>query len=335
MEELKVGDFVTIKPFDWYDKNKDAAGNIYKECYHSFVPGMSKYCGEVAMITHVIWGYYHINLDSSYYNWELYMFNLPEEINNKNNNMKLKHKIGDTVQIKSLKWYNTNKPEFGNIKVPGGHAYFTSSLSNYCGTTARIISIEDGVETSFYKLDIGPAIWSWEDWMFEDSYEGSAPIPAENLSITREKLIEKLKGFKTYFETAEKAEKLHDLFEDLFDWRLDRYSYLNCSHMSIDEDGDWSFFDGIKEFEDCDEDFLPIDEILKYKIREEENSPIISFKPFDKVLVKDNDTDWIPAFYKCYEKGEAYPHNTMEGDSFSQCIPYEGNEDKVAYLYEG
>ena len=332
MEELKVGDFVTIKPFDWYDKNKDAAGNIYKECYHSFTPGMSKYCGEVAMITHVIWGYYHINLDSSYYNWELYMFNLPEEINNKNNNMELKHKIGDVIQIKSRVWYNINKNEYGDVISSEGDAYFTSSLAKYCGHQAQIISIEKLGDKSYYKLDIDKPLWNWEDWMFEDSDEGPT---TENWFITREELIEKLKGSKTYFETAEKAEKLHDLLEDLFDWHLDIYSYVNYSHISVDEDGNWSLFDSIREFEDCDEDFLPIDEILKYEIREEENSPITSFKPFDKVLVRDDDTDWIPAFYKCYEKGEAYPHNTMEGDSFSQCIPYEGNEDKVAYLYEG
>ena len=49
-----------------------------------------------------------------------------------------------------------------------------------------------------------------------------------------------------------------------------------------------------------------------------------SFKPFDKVLVRDSiDDEWMPDFY-------AHPlsvgHCVITGGEWSQCIPYKGNE---------
>jgi hypothetical protein len=53
-----------------------------------------------------------------------------------------------------------------------------------------------------------------------------------------------------------------------------------------------------------------------------------SFKPFDKVLVRDNDSEeWECTFYS-NESGTdvtEYPHNTVSGH-YRHCIPYEGNE---------
>lgn len=332
MEELKVGDFVTIKPFDWYDKNKDAAGNIYKECYNSFTPGMSKYCGEVAMITHVIWGYYHINLDSSYYNWELYMFNLPEEINNKNNNMELKHKIGDVIQIKSRVWYNINKNEYGDVISSEGDAYFTSSLAKYCGHQVQIISIEKLGDKSYYKLDIDKPLWNWEDWMFENSLKSKEPKIVAVLS--KEELKKKLTGFKTQLDSVTNAIGLHDLIEELFDFDITTSQYLNSSYIIITEDEEYYFYDCVADYDEVIWPFISIDEILGYKIE----TPVLTeiFKPFDKVLVRDDDSqEWIPAFFKYFNKADDFPYNTMDGEFYKQCIPYEGNEDKLAYLYEG
>lgn len=50
-------------------------------------------------------------------------------------------------------------------------------------------------------------------------------------------------------------------------------------------------------------------------------------KPFDKVLVRDSDTDvWEANLYSRYEKSEPeYCHICMDY-GYNQCIPYEGNE---------
>ena len=46
------------------------------------------------------------------------------------------------------------------------------------------------------------------------------------------------------------------------------------------------------------------------------------FKPFDKVLVRDNDDSaWYPAHYKYYEPTEECPH-ICDTLGWKQCIPY-------------
>ena len=56
-----------------------------------------------------------------------------------------------------------------------------------------------------------------------------------------------------------------------------------------------------------------------------------NLKPFDKVLVRDSNTDyWKCAFYEQYLPSnlpKQYPYRTINrSEGFSQCIPYEGNE---------
>lgn len=56
------------------------------------------------------------------------------------------------------------------------------------------------------------------------------------------------------------------------------------------------------------------------------------FKPFDKVLVRNTDTEeWFPGFFEKYDSTWNYPYHIMNRRSmtdfaFKQCIPYEGNE---------
>lgn len=55
---------------------------------------------------------------------------------------------------------------------------------------------------------------------------------------------------------------------------------------------------------------------------------ITNFKPFDKVLVRDNDRGkWRASIFSYHIKGRQtrYPFCCI-GNSFSQCIPFEGNE---------
>lgn len=60
--------------------------------------------------------------------------------------------------------------------------------------------------------------------------------------------------------------------------------------------------------------------------------PKIEFKPFDKVLVRNTDTEeWFPGFFEKFDRTWNYPYHimnlrSMTDFSFKQCIPYEGNE---------
>lgn len=53
------------------------------------------------------------------------------------------------------------------------------------------------------------------------------------------------------------------------------------------------------------------------------------FKPFDKVLVRDDDNElWATAFYSHKVKGY-YPYITASSTGFKQCIPFKGNEHLI------
>lgn len=60
--------------------------------------------------------------------------------------------------------------------------------------------------------------------------------------------------------------------------------------------------------------------------------PKIEFKPFDKVLVRNTDTEeWFPGFFEKFDSTWKHPYHIMNRRSmtdfaFKQCIPYEGNE---------
>lgn len=52
------------------------------------------------------------------------------------------------------------------------------------------------------------------------------------------------------------------------------------------------------------------------------NQNQFEFKPFDKVLVRDEDGNpWNANFYSHLCQGHDYPHVTINGE-FKQCIPY-------------
>lgn len=54
--------------------------------------------------------------------------------------------------------------------------------------------------------------------------------------------------------------------------------------------------------------------------------PEYQFKPFDKVLVKENaDDSWHIDFFECMHDSTIYPYRGISG-LWGYCIPYEGNE---------
>jgi len=53
------------------------------------------------------------------------------------------------------------------------------------------------------------------------------------------------------------------------------------------------------------------------------------FKPFDRVLVRNDDEEiWQPRLYEMYSGGTE-KHYCQDGQGYLQCIPYEGNEHLV------
>lgn len=70
--KYKVGDKVRIKSKEWYEKNKNASGDIL--CGGTFfVEDMERYCGETATITSID-KTYNINIDDNEFNWTDEMF---------------------------------------------------------------------------------------------------------------------------------------------------------------------------------------------------------------------------------------------------------------------
>ena len=58
-----------------------------------------------------------------------------------------------------------------------------------------------------------------------------------------------------------------------------------------------------------------------------DNEP--QFKPFDRVLVRNDDEEiWQPRLYEMYSGGTE-KHYCQDGVGYLQCIPYEGNEHLV------
>lgn len=57
------------------------------------------------------------------------------------------------------------------------------------------------------------------------------------------------------------------------------------------------------------------------------NLPVNTFKPFDKVLVRDGiDDKWSISLFSYYdEEDKYYPYVCLNG-RYGRCIPYEGNE---------
>ena len=75
----------------------------------------------------------------------------------------MKHKIGDTIRIKSIDWYNQNKNVDGTI-FSGMTVPFIPQMSQYCGKKAKIIEINSH---GYYRLDIDYCSSDWSDWMLE------------------------------------------------------------------------------------------------------------------------------------------------------------------------
>lgn len=78
-------------------------------------------------------------------------------------NKTMKYKVGDRVAVKSRKWYDENKDEYGIIQI--GTDTFVRSMSKFCGGTVTISQLKN----KSYLIEGDPDKFHWYDDMFEDS----------------------------------------------------------------------------------------------------------------------------------------------------------------------
>lgn len=101
----------------------------------------------------------------------------------------------------------------------------------------------------------------------------------------------------------------------------------------------WTFFEGKMNFATDSEKQQLFDALAKEgKAWNAETKTLeylpkkCEFKPFDKVLVRNTDTEeWFPGFFEKFDSTWNNPYHIMNRRSmtdfaFKQCIPYEGNE---------
>lgn len=69
---------------------------------------------------------------------------------------------------------------------------------------------------------------------------------------------------------------------------------------------------------------------IEEEIEEERQKSEHQFKPFDKVLVRDDDNEeWSVGIYSHYTSDCDYPYFCAGLTAMRQCIPYEGNQELV------
>ena len=90
----------------------------------------------------------------------------------------MKHKVGDTVKIKSIDWFNAQeKVSDGDkhIYSENNIVYFTKDMSNYCSKEAKIEDIR--IDDNIYFLDVDKRCYEWTDDMFDETFDfGQLPI---------------------------------------------------------------------------------------------------------------------------------------------------------------
>ena len=84
----------------------------------------------------------------------------------------MKRKVGDTVKIKSIDWFNAQeKDSDGDIHIYSVNniVYFTKGMSNYCSKEAKIEDIR--IDDNIYFLDVDKRCYEWTDEMLDENYD--------------------------------------------------------------------------------------------------------------------------------------------------------------------
>lgn len=209
----------------------------------------------------------------------------------------MKRKVGDMVTVKSFEWWSTQpKNEHGNIERD--ESYFTKDMAKFCGKTVKIKTVFNNGLYSIETIEgISSSFCNWKDWMFEDTD----------------------KNFDYYEFTPQNLRKLvwggNGEVIDQNDKILNLYPTFVIGEALLKDN---SIFSAVGPF--------------KIRVPKEKKEVVSAhqFKPFEKVLVRDIDSDeWQCNFFDCFFNDEDGYNYSCVANSWKQCIPYEGNENLV------
>lgn len=137
---FKVGDTVKVKSYEYAKSiNKDAG--LLPERFEGIHKIIEISCNSTTGV------YYTLNNGFHYY---------PEVLEPYTESTKedtLTFKVGDTVRVKSLDWYNANKDEYGDVVLKEGAA-FIASMTQYCNKITTIKEIDHNGDYILEDCDI-------------------------------------------------------------------------------------------------------------------------------------------------------------------------------------
>ena len=116
----------------------------------------------------------------------------------------MKHKVGDTVKIKSIDWFNAQeKDSDGDIHIYSVNniVYFTKDMSNYCSKEAKIEDIR--IDDNIYFLDVDKRCYEWTDEMLDENYDFKQLAVGETFDF---------KGHKLRVEKVQKTSSCENCF---------------------------------------------------------------------------------------------------------------------------
>lgn len=142
--------------------------------------------------------------------------------------------------------------------------------------------------------------------------------------MTKKEAFEFLKETKIFVDdNSEKLQK--KLFEIGFKWSSgkQKIQHTDKPFLYINQSGGLTCGVDIVAFSNSTKKILKVQEILEIKI---DDIKIHEFKPFDKVLVRDDDElQWEIQLFSSYKPDKNYPYACLNFN-YKQCIHFEGNE---------
>lgn len=146
--------------------------------------------------------------------------------------------------------------------------------------------------------------------------------------------IEDLKNTKIYLSNEDDRvkflEKVFKLGVEWWDGGLPREPITRPPFFYIDSNLKLSFDYSYQAqfFLEYKDKQIFLDDVLAVEEPKEE----CKFKPFDKVLVVNNNNVWVPRFFSRYDGEDTHPFETTDGSCYKTCVPYDGNKQLVGQL---
>lgn len=182
-EVLKIGDIVTIRNEEWYNKFKNSNGDVIPESgYTTFLATFKQYLGKSFKVTNHITEY-SLKLSNGYYfdrcalelvtnlvNSEK-IEDVPKQIFNVNTHITSENykniKEDMIVKVRDLNWFKTYKTDEGGIYK---ECHFTSEMVQFCGKFLTIKSIDYTDLSDRIEIKVNEKVaknFTWNPYMFE------------------------------------------------------------------------------------------------------------------------------------------------------------------------